>query len=426
MPGRFIGIKHGVKRTVEGESRPTVVAILSEDGTIDRVELPDEESEIAFLQGTYRPKDAEKRTPSIGMEGGDTLATLVEGLAGEFAAGAARIGKERGFNVVRIPGYWLKQHRSRFEGTVEDDPAILALLATQDPGLFFPVGLRDLAMVDLAALVMERQDTMKSRRSAMLRLTARVRRGRYRKLGLTTVGSLKEAIEKARAADSTIAVLEMEEKDLVAQIEGQLGAFPQYAEIFKLIDGIGPVGAAELIVAIQDIRRFSTDGKLRAYLGMHTRAGVIAVRDGKRIITVPDHPKFSLALPREVTLPEGAAYRFFPRHLKGLPGNWNDLGRQALIRFKDYHWQKWWLDVEDPKRRTFRSSWTRLLDRTYARMLTSDRWKPLLDAADATERRYLETRIRQHASYRFLQNFVRHVFNKWWRLERSGRLAAEE
>src|SRR3989344_3975380 len=49
---RFIGIQHRVKFSVEGEARPTRVAIL-EDGNVVTHELPEEQDELDFVLGRF-------------------------------------------------------------------------------------------------------------------------------------------------------------------------------------------------------------------------------------------------------------------------------------------------------------------------------------------------------------------------------------
>ncbi|MBI5732059.1 MAG: hypothetical protein HY982_01730, partial [Candidatus Magasanikbacteria bacterium] len=44
---RFLGIRHRVKKTSQGEARPTIVAIINDGETILR-ELPDDQAELDF------------------------------------------------------------------------------------------------------------------------------------------------------------------------------------------------------------------------------------------------------------------------------------------------------------------------------------------------------------------------------------------
>ncbi|MDO8435413.1 MAG: transposase [bacterium] len=426
--GRFIGALHGVKRTTKGTESPTVVAIIVDGKKPQIVKLGDEAAEHAFLLGTYVPSRAKEGTEPIGLQLGDVFATCIEGLSGQLATAAARIGETRGFRVVRIPSYWFKQERDALGASQDDDPITLGRLAKEKPERFWPVRERDSRMAELVALVRSRKDVMNDRRSAMLRVIARVRRNRYRTMDLTQIGPIEEAIEAAKASDRTVKVLEEEEKGVIKEIELLHKELPHWAEIFKPVAGIGPVGAAEIMASVQDIRRFETSAKLCAYWGVHLRSGTIRVNaDGTRDVLVPGFPKFSAKVPREVQLPEGAHYRFFPkRRTSGLGANWDEwVGKQALFKFASFHWKQWHMGQKDLKVKAGWSSWTKKLDDMYQRQLSSDRWKPLLDAADAKgdakERKYLEVRVRKLVFWRFCRSFVRYVFARWWAIERVSR-----
>ena len=49
---RFIGIRHRVKRTADGEAKPTLVTIRHEDGEI-RLKLEDEQAELDFVNNKF-------------------------------------------------------------------------------------------------------------------------------------------------------------------------------------------------------------------------------------------------------------------------------------------------------------------------------------------------------------------------------------
>jgi hypothetical protein len=75
------------------------------------------------------------------------------------------------------------------------------------------------------------------------------------------------------------------------------------------VTGCGPAIAARLIAAIQDIRRFNTPSKLRAYCGVHV------MQNGRH----GDRPYD----------------KQFPRRRTGEIANWNEAARQALFLLGD-------------------------------------------------------------------------------------------
>jgi hypothetical protein len=199
--------------------------------------------------------------------------------------------------------------------------------------------------------------------------------------GFYPEGAIEQLFEAGKASDAILQALvreeELREKDL-AKI---LKTLPVYCELFVPIEGVGPMIAARLIVAIGDIRRFATDAKLKAFCGVHV-------------------------------LPDGR----FARKRSGEVANWHPEARQALYLLADQF------------NRRPDSVWGKKLREYKAKLRAAHpdvmckkcgtKW------ADCPEQKkhsrvYSDGHIHKMAIWRTVTKFVEWLFREWWKLERG-------
>lgn len=147
-----------------------------------------------------------------------------------------------------------------------------------------------------------------------------------------------------------------------------------YTEVLSQIEGVGALVGARLANAIQDIRRFPTEAKLMAYLGVH-------VRDGK-----------------------------FPRKCRGEVANWHNEGRQAFYLLSE-QWN-----------RRQGSYWGQYL----LRMKANLRQRHPDVVVENGKKRYTNGHIHKMALWRTMTRCCRHIFRELLKLERERVSAAEE
>lgn len=300
---RFIGIRHRVKKTAEGESRPTQLAI--REGEKETVlDLPTETDELDFLLGRLptqwrkvqgdedltafashhvqarkfkkgeKPEDFPEnlivgsgknrelatKVPEAydGLKGGDTVAMLLGGSGDNLAFALSRRGEEIGARVLRIPPFRFKDHRGTDDGKAkEDDARLLASLAQVAPGAFYDTDPRDRDLI----LVREHQrslvEAMKARIACEQRLHQRVigsvfceADGRYPE------GAVEKLFDDAKANDKVFQALASEERERERRLAAALERYDVYRELFAPIEGCGVRISARLLSAIIDVRRF--------------------------------------------------------------------------------------------------------------------------------------------------------------------------
>lgn len=292
---RFIGIRHRIKQTADGEAHPTQVAIRDEDG-VRLVDLPDEQAELDFLQGIFplrmreatedddlealpkhhvksRGKEENEKTmvPAEyeGLKSGDMVAMLLGGSGDYFAYALSRKGEEIGSRVIRIPPFTFKKLRGD-NGDKKDDAVLLAQLAEDRPKIFTPIDPRDAKLILVRMTWHALQDTMKARIGCGQRLQQRV----IGKIfcspeGGFPEGNITNVHKDAESNDTTFNALKNEEKARERELVDALNALDIYHELFLPIEGVGPRIAGRIIATIIDIRRFETSAQLKAYAGHH-------------------------------------------------------------------------------------------------------------------------------------------------------------
>jgi len=287
---RIIGIRPRVKKTKDGEARPTQVVFLEGSDT-RKLDLEDADAELDFARGRLPikwrdPAENEDvshfpahhckkdRVPCTyeGLRAGDLVVMTLGGSGDRFAFSLARNAARVGAEVARITPATLKELRG--EGNKDDDADTLALAAaTQDDKVkFWPTRIADMSVIELREKLTARTDAMQARIACEQRLYQRLE-GRIflSDEGGYPEGKIKDMFDAVKANDKVLQnLLEEEaqvERDLVKHIE-TLGIYQRF---FAPIEGVGPMIAARIISSTIDIRRFRSDAAFKKYMGLHVR-----------------------------------------------------------------------------------------------------------------------------------------------------------
>jgi len=305
LTGRIIGIRHRIKKTADGDARPTQIAIIEGD-RVSRHDIEDETGEKDFLLGefpvkfrkvrddedlgVFKPhhvewrelkkgeewgvgenlrktkpgKRAEKRFEAVkvpaeyeGLKAGDTVVSVLGGSGDRFMFALSQRGDEIGAIARRIPGYLLKSARDNTAGEKDDDADLLARLAIDSPDSFYTVTRRDRDLIKVRETLKDRVAAMRERIGAEQRLRQRTigtvfcsEDGRYPE------GNLEDMYEALRASDTIVNSLETEEESRIKELTVAIEQLPIYHEVLHPVEGCGPLISAPIIAAITDIRRF--------------------------------------------------------------------------------------------------------------------------------------------------------------------------
>ena len=432
---RFIGIQHRRKKTAKGEARPTRVCIVGEDGAVTEYELEDEMSELDFVFGLFpvqfRPAQAdddmasfkfshikwrkakkdenldelpqshrrvEDKTSMVadkvackfdGLHSGDVVGMVLGGSGDRFAFALSRHGEEIGASVYRVPSFVLKDKRGDEEK--DDDAGLLATLVRDQKSYFYLVNPRERDLIRLGQAYHDRMDAMKARiacEQKILQNTIGIvfcsEEGQYPQ------GTIEVLYEKAKTNDKILQGYIAEEADRDKKMLKILKGLGIYEHLFQPIEGVDPAIAARLIVAIGDIRRFATDAKLKAYLGVHVMNG------GKYGERSPD--------------------KQFVRRRAGEVANWQSDGRQAL-----------YLLVDQFNRRP-NSDWGKRLREIKAKLRAAHpdvmckecgcKWDDC-QMQKTHKRKYTDGHIQKMALWRTATKFTQWLWRAWTRLEKN-------
>ena len=186
-------------------------------------------------------------------------------------------------------------------------------------------------------------------------------------------GEIELRYQELEANDTVYQNLCQEEKKREKELVGAVEELEIYRELFKPIEGCGPMIAARIIAAIGDIRLFASNAKLKAACGVHV-------------------------------LPDGR----FPRHRSGEQANWNGLARQAL-----------YLLGEQFNRRPD-SVWGQKL-REYKKKFREKH--PVVEVVNG-KKRYTNGHIHNMAIWRTLTKFVERLWKDWWKIEKARQTKA--
>ncbi|MCC6639143.1 transposase [Candidatus Falkowbacteria bacterium] len=311
---RIIGIQHKVKRTAQGEARPTVVYIIDGDKHTSR-KLADEDAELNFVLGKLEITQAGK-TITEGVREGDSIAMMLGGSGNYLAYALARQAMSVGAKVYRVPAFKVKAYREQQANELTDvstkkkqkkvkekveDSRLLAEMLISQPSEFLEVDIRALNVITATELLRARTDAMKDRIACEQRLRQRTIGAVYTNpTGLYAEGGLEKAFDDMKANDIVFAALKKQEGQLSRELEKALQKIPAYTEIFEKVEGVGPLTAARIIACVGDISNFESDAKLKKFLGVHV------MEDGR-----------------------------FPRQRRGERGEFNPVARQALYLIAD-------------------------------------------------------------------------------------------
>jgi transposase len=277
---RYIGIVPRVKRTAQGEARPTKVCITIGADVIE-TELKTEQEELDFVLKAF--------------QAGDIVAMALGGCGDNFAFALSKRAEQLGgeTKVIRIPPFVLKRESST---NIALDHIYLAQFARDKPGLFTEVVVRDRKTIRVRESLRVRTDVMKARIACEQRLHQRfIGQIFCSEAGLYPQGSLEKAYDELKANDLTLSALLAEEAKAERELEKAVKDTEVFQKLFLPIEGCGYKIASRIIAVVGDIRRFETAPKLRKYLGVHV------MDDGG-----------------------------FPRRRNGQVANWNDEARKAL------------------------------------------------------------------------------------------------
>lgn len=298
---RVIGIRHRVKRTTEGEKRPTQVVIVDGENVVS-YNLEDETAELDFVKGEF-PVEFRKAVETddlsqfrehqikwrglkededpaslpqnlvqqLGKEdfrvavslpvkfdglcAGDKVGMTLGGSGDYFAFALARRGEQIGATVHRIPPNVLKLHRGTRKK--EQDAATLSEFLQAQPGLFYAVGARDKGLILLRSAQRARIDSMKARIACEQRLRQRVVGQVFcSPEGFFPEGDIEKQFLAIKANDRIFQALDAEESSRNRELAAACEALDVYQRLFAPIVGCGPALAARIISTVVDIRRF--------------------------------------------------------------------------------------------------------------------------------------------------------------------------
>ncbi len=391
MP-RFIGITHRVKRTVVGEPRPTIVTILEGDKSVT-YKLADETEEMDFIEGRYpvgytdvvdgqdlsayldrqlkKKKDPATKEEKVvkvpitfeGLRSGDIVAMTLGGSGNYLAYAIARKCRKlgSGAEIIRITPKQFCDLRG--VGKKEADAELLATLARERRELFLAMRQADLDQIKLTIAWRDRIDAMKARIACEQRLFQRLIGRTFVEEGLAPERTLELAFLEAKASNTTLKALEIEERARIVDVEKLVRQLPVYQQIFEPLEGCGPMIATRLVVAIGDIRRFATAAKLKKF------CGVACTSNGA-----------------------------FARKRSGEVANWHPDARQALYLIGDQFNQR-------P-----RSPWGQMLRRY---KVTFREKHPERINPETGKKQYGPAHIHRMATWRTITKFVEWLWREW-------------
>lgn len=318
--GRIIGIRHRVKKTKEGEARPTEVAIFKDqnsdnmDNLIVFYKLNDEMDELDFvfsrLPVSYREADKDEDLSKFfprhvktkkgkdekgeeiiktfvpsdydGLKTGDSVVSILGGSGREMIFALSRKADQIGAKVLGMSSGLLNRLR---EGEKEKDAENVAKVFVKQPNLFHEVTIKDRDLILLRERLDARVDAMKARIACEQRLTQRMIGNIFcNKEGLYPEGELEELFDKEKSNDSIFQSLLSEEKSREKELTVCVSGMDIYKNIFEPIEGCGPMIASRIIASIGDIKRFERNvAKFKAYCGVHLRDGKFARRRNNEV-----------------------------------------------------------------------------------------------------------------------------------------------
>lgn len=305
---RIIGIRHRWKDLAgpeeenseerrRFEEKPTLVAIKDGD-EFKHYKLETETDELDFLLGKFpigwrelgdestgdilarhiveekKGKQPTGRTlvPESyeGFRTGDVVVMSLGGSGDRFAYALSRRGEEIGAEVFRIEPGELNRERNLTGGEKEGDPLLLIELFKKRSALFRLCGTRDRDQIRVSEVFRSRKVTQDARKATAQRLRQRLIGGIFLSdEGRFPEGLIEDMYDEVAANDAILRAVTAEESYCDEVLKKTVSALRVYREVLQPIEGVGPTIAAGIISAVGDIRRFPTEAKFKAFVGLH-------------------------------------------------------------------------------------------------------------------------------------------------------------
>lgn len=421
---RYIGIRHRVKQTAEGEARPTMVAI-REEGKFAVHKLETETEELDFLMGrfptAYREaaeeedltgflphhvrrrrrrgeEEASVRVPVSfeGLQVGDIVAMSLGGSGDRLSFALSRRGEEIGAKMFRIPPFTLKDRRGNADK--EEDHILLALLVESAPELLYEVGPRARDYIAMREAFRFYRDAQKDRIRCEQRLRQRVigriflsAEGKYPE------GMIEDIYDSQKASDVILQNLLHEEAERQAELFRNVRRLDVWREVLSGVVGMGERIAAGLLAPIGEVLRFQVkpdlEGAETPEETRHRKSRAIQRGAAKLKKYCGVH-----------VLEDGS----FPRKRRGQVANWTGEARQSLYLFAEqcnYH----------PD-----ALWGQKL-REYKAKLHAKHAREVMERDGKQVTRYSDAHIHKMGTWRTLTRFVEWLYPQWLKLEERSR-----
>ncbi len=430
---RYIGVQHRIKKTAKGESRPTIVTIVTDKG-LQTLELTTEYNEAKFAHENLMP--------------GDQIAVIMGGSGGRFIAGLARKGENIGAKVFGVPSTRFAEIYGKNRDKSKDSESLAELLS-QFPEVFYPIRTRDRQIIILREMRNLLDEVMTQR----IACGQRVRQNAYGKIffesdDLYPEGKIEQEIKAELANDPIYQAFVKEEKIRKAQVKDACEGLDIY-DILVSVEGCGPAVASRLIAEIQDIRKFYSppDPDTMAFLkteslNLEKEANLESDISHIKDRITPSMPHFQVVQMvrswkqehgkekeaelldksleihrqrhrlRQDALNKGKAKLRsycgvgvkdgkFPRRKRGEPANWSNKARLALYLLGDQFNMK-------PD-----SLWGQKLREKKKRLRAAH---PEVEIVNG-KKRYADGHIQKMALWWIRGKFVEWLFGQWWKLE---------
>lgn len=448
---RYIGIRHRVKVTAEGEARPTQIAITDQEGKpIADYKLETETDELDFVLGrfpvTWRPVNAEEdisgflprhckwrkiekeentadipphhlrkgkgkkgitevvtKVPSTydGLKDGDIIAMTLGGSGDRFAFALSRQCTDEFENaiVLRIPPFILKERRGDL--TKDSDHITLATLVRTMKHLFYPVEIREREYIRMREAVRGRRFAQLDRIACGQRLVDRHKGEIFLSSdGKYPEGLIEDEYDEVLANDEIFQNHVFKEKQRTRELRAIVQETDLWKKLFEPIEGCGEVLASEIMAPIGNVTRFKRKEQLKAFCGVHVMLDgrfPRARRKKKRNEEIYS-PEEEVLTKKEI---DESLDGTLPKQSGNTEPQYNRLARQALYNLGDQF-------VYRPN-----SHWGQVL-RMYKAKFRKKHPEPL---TVNKKKRYTDGHIHKMAFWRTLTKFVEWLHKEWTAIE---------
>ncbi|MDO8604565.1 MAG: transposase [bacterium] len=412
---RTISVIHRVKKTADGDERPTLVAVKENDGSFNCFDLATERDEFDFITSVGKYEE-------LGLRTGDTVISTLGGSGDRLSFAMSRMLGEVGGVLHRIPGYHLKNFKdtpafTELNEDLQEDALLLHTLWASTPQHFFECRIRDREIIRVSELYRAFKDAQLERMKCAGRLRARLIGSLFlSEEGKYPEGKIEDWFDARKADDPIFQSLEKEEHTAKATLEKAI-KMTRIVEIFAGIEGCGPSIIGGLVCSIGDIRRFSGLEKLTSYLlGLNARFN----ETGE-----------------------------FPRSKRGVRTNWNRAGRQTLYlladqfnRRPDSEWgiklreNKVYYRKKHPHTLIIEKNGGQETGRTFvfapgicekkgSKYQVFDENGVVVETVSGTQR-YYDGHIHRRAIWKTLREFVHFLYGAWTELEKAEYVPVEK